>query len=103
MKRFLLWTMVMGIFLCSCIQQGKKQSEVKDVEEIKLTSVKYDKEQIISFPRTLALLENNLMLVLHKEMNSSNSMTSPICHLKVHGESLETVPESLYLLSMADC
>ena len=55
MKRFLLWTMVMGIFLCSCIQQGKKQSEVKDVEEIKLTSVKYDKEQIISFPRTLAL------------------------------------------------
>ncbi|WP_303299036.1 BF3164 family lipoprotein [Phocaeicola coprophilus] len=63
MKRFLLWTMVMGIFLCSCIQQGKKQSEVKDVEEIKLTSVKYDKEQIISFPRTLALLENNLMLV----------------------------------------
>ena len=52
--------MVMGIFLCSCIQQGKKQSEVKDVEEIKLTSVKYDKEQIISFPRTLALLENNL-------------------------------------------
>ena len=96
MKRFLLWTMVMGIFLCSCIQQGKKQSEVKDVEEIKLTSVKYDKEQIISFPRTLALLENNLMLVFTQG-------DSPICHLKVHGESLETVPESLYLLSMADC
>lgn len=64
MKRTLGCVIFISAFLFGCGNNGKEKSDIKkeDLKEVSLNSVKYANELIISFPQSLKLLGNNLLL-----------------------------------------